>query len=40
MAGFYVCGVADDDVPWWRDVGDLSRNNTEYTIITYATMYM
>jgi hypothetical protein len=26
--------------PWRRDIGALSRNNAEYTIVPYATMYI
>jgi hypothetical protein len=26
--------------PWCRDIGALSRNNAEYTIVAYATMYI
>jgi hypothetical protein len=26
--------------PWRRDISALSRNNAEYTIVAYATMYI
>jgi hypothetical protein len=26
--------------PWRRDIGSLSRNNAEYAIVGYATMYI
>jgi hypothetical protein len=26
--------------PWRRDIGALSRNNAEYTIVAYTTMYI
>jgi hypothetical protein len=32
----YMCNVAS----WRHDIGALSRNNADYTIVAYATMYI